>query len=272
VIVADSQIHIWEAGTPPPNHRQDPFGVDDLLREMLVARVDRAVLVPPLWDPAGNEYSIKSAARHPERFVVMGLVNLLKPMDADSFREWLNQNGLCGIRISFNSPALRAVLTSGHADWLWKSAEGAGAPVMILAPHLSAFVGLIARQHPALKIVVDHMAIPRGLKAPAAFAHLPELKALAKYSNVAVKMGGVPNYANDAYPHRSLHGYLRQVIDAFGTMRCFWGSDFSRLVGSYAECVSMFRDELDWLTVNERAAIMGLGLCKWLNWSTSPDA
>jgi L-fuconolactonase len=272
VIVADSQVHIWEAGAPPPNHRQGPFRVDDLLREMQVANVDRAVLVPPLWDPAGNRYSIQSAARHPQRFIVMGLVDLLEPMNPDAFREWLNQNRLHGIRISFNSPALRAILASGQADWLWKSAEGAGAPVMILAPLLSAAMGMIARQHPALKIVIDHMAIPRGLKAPAAFAHLPELTALAKYDNVAVKMSGVPNYANDVYPYRSLHGYLRQVIDAFGPMRCFWGSDFSRLAGSYTECVSMFRDELAWLTVDERAAIMGLGLCKFLNWSTSPKA
>jgi L-fuconolactonase len=266
VIVADSQVHIWEAGAPPPNHRQQPFVVDDLLREMQAARVDRAVLVPPLWDPTGNKYAVQSAVRHPDRFVVMGLIDLSEPMGIDAFREWLSRNSLRGIRISFNSPALRANLASGHADWLWQSAEGAGAPVMILAPQLSAYLGTIARQHPALKIVVDHMAIPRGLKAPAAFAHLPELIALAKYDNVAVKMGGVPNYATDGYPYRSLHGYLRQVIDAFGPMRCFWGSDFSRLVGSYAECASMFRDELDWLTTDERAALMGRGLCSWLNW------
>jgi L-fuconolactonase len=266
-MVVDSQVHIWQAGAPPPNHRQGTFTAEDLLREMQAAQVDRAVLVPPLWDPHGNDYSIQSAAHYPDRFAVMGLVNLFEPRGSATFRQWLIVNHLFGIRVSFNSAALRATLASGQADWLWERAEAAGAPVMLHAPQLSALIGMIARKHPTLKIVVDHMAIPRGLKAPDAFAHLPELKALAKYDNVAVKMGGVPNYANDEYPYRSLHGYLQQVIDAFGPMRCFWASDFSRLIGSYKQCVTLFRDELGWLTANERAAIMGAGICKWLGWS-----
>jgi L-fuconolactonase len=236
---------------------------------MSVAGVDRAILVPPLWDPNGNAYSIRAAARYPERFAVMGLVNLNEQRDGPSFRAWLTSQALLGVRVSFNNPALRAVLTGGQADWLWASAEGAGAPVMILAPNLCAYIGLIARQHPELKIVVDHMAIPRGMKAPAAFAHLPELKALARFPNVAVKMGGVPNYATDTYPYVSLHGYLREVIDAFGPMRCFWGSDLSRLIGPYAECVSLFRDSLG-LHAEECADIMGRGVCRWLGWTPQP--
>lgn len=267
MIVVDSQVHIWEAGSPPPNHRQEPFTADDLIDEMSEAGVDRAILVPPLWDPGINQYSIDAAAKHPDRFAVMGLVDLFQPQNAQEFGAWLQEQGLLGVRVSFNNPSKRATLAAGHADWLWASAEAAGAAVMILAPFLSALIGMIARQHPNLKIVVDHMAIPRGWKAPAAFAHLPELLALARYDNVAVKMGGVPNYADgDSYPYPSLHGYLRDIIDAFGPGRCFWASDYSRLVGPYTECASMFRDELDWLTAEERGSIMGEGLCAWLGW------
>lgn len=273
MLVVDSQVHIWEKGSPPPNHRQQPFTTSDLLREMQIASVDRAILVPPLWDPDGNAYSISAAARYPDRFAVMGVVNLFEQRAPQEFRDWLNAHRLLGVRVSFNNPTSRAHLTHGHADWLWHSAEATGAPVMVLAPHLLPMMRLIACQHPGLRIIIDHMAIPRGQKAPAAFEHLPELKALAKYDNVAVKMGGVPNYAkDDKYPYRSLHDHLRQVIDAFGPMRCFWGSDFSRLIGPYVECVSMFRDELDWLTLDEREAIMGRGICEWLNWRLSTAA
>jgi len=41
----------------------------------------------------------------------------------------------------------------------------------------------------------------------------------------------------------------------------------SRLHGTYAECANMFREGLDWLTADERDAIMGRGLGKWLNWA-----
>lgn len=117
LIVVDSQVHIWEHGKPSSNHRQQPFRVEDLLQEMRVAQVDRAVLVPPLWNPQGNAYSIAAAASHPACFAVMGLVNLFEPQDPAAFREWIQQNKLLGVRISFNSPASRAHLTSGHADW-----------------------------------------------------------------------------------------------------------------------------------------------------------
>jgi L-fuconolactonase len=266
----DAQVHIWEHGIPPSNHRQSPLTAEGLIEEMRSAGVDKAVLIPPLWDPNGNDYSVKVAARYPEKFAVMGLVNLQAPMEPNELRTWLDSHRMLGVRISFNNPVLRAKLTSGLADWLWQSAEAAGVPVMILAPQLSALLGMVARRHPALKIVVDHMAIPRGMKAPAAFQHLPELIALAKYENVAVKMGGVPNYAQmEPYPYPSLLGYVRQVIEAYGPMRCFWASDLSRLHGPYSECVSMFRDGLDWLNSDERAAIMGRGIGQWLRWSVT---
>jgi L-fuconolactonase len=268
VLVVDGQVHIWQYGTPPPNHRQVPFTTDELLTEMDGAGVHRAILVPPLWDPAANVYSIGAAREHPDRFAVMGLVDLHSPRNAIGFRQWIDANGLRGIRISFNSPRLRALLASGAADWLWKSAEDAGTPIMLLAPQLCAWMGTIARQHPELRMVVDHMAIPRGLKAPAAFDHFPELLALARYPNVAVKMGGVPNYADgEVYPYRSLRPYLRQVIEAFGPARCFWASDLSRLHGSYTQCVDLFRDSADWLSEAERTSIMGVGLCDWLGWA-----
>lgn len=266
-VVIDAQVHIWQEGNPPPNHRQAPFGAEDLIEQMKACGVDRAVLVPPLWDPSGNTYSVEAARQYPDRFAVMGLVDLSQPKGPDDFRAWIQAEGIKGVRISFNNPALRARLARGEADWLWESAAAAGVPVMVLAPYNCALLGAIARQHPQLRMVVDHMAIPRGAKAPEAFEHLPELVALAQYDNLAVKMGGVPNYASEeGYPYASLRPYLRQVIDAFGAQRCFWASDYSRLIGPYEECVAMFRDGLDWLSEDERDAILGGGIANWLGW------
>src|ERR1700753_4215472 len=51
MMIADAQVHTWTAGSPPVVHRQAPFTNDELLRAMDEAGVDRAVLVPPGWDP-----------------------------------------------------------------------------------------------------------------------------------------------------------------------------------------------------------------------------
>ena len=46
-------------------------------------------------------------------------------------------------------------------------------------------------------------------------------------------------------------------IDAFGADRVFWGSDLTRLPGSYRECITMFTEELDFLSDVDIEATMG---------------
>jgi predicted TIM-barrel fold metal-dependent hydrolase len=268
MMIVDAQVHIWSGGTPSPHHRQEPFGADDLLAAMAVAGVDRAVLVPPTWDPNAREIAFAAALKHPDRFAVMGGLPLDDPKSVGELPRWREHPGALGLRFSFNSPATQAWLTDGTADWVWGAAERAGLPVAVLAPGVLPAIGAIARKHPGLKIIVDHLGIPRGLKDAAAFAHLPELLAMAALPNVAVKAAGLPSYASrDPYPHPSLHPYIRQVIDAFGPERVFWGTDLSRMPCSYRACVTMFTEGLDWLSARERKLIMGAGLCQWIGWA-----
>jgi predicted TIM-barrel fold metal-dependent hydrolase len=74
----------------------------------------------------------------------------------------------------------------------------------------------IAERHPGLRLIVDHMGAPRAVKGAAAYSNLPQLLALAKHPNVAVKATGQAGYAEDAYPFPSLHEPLHRVFDAFG--------------------------------------------------------
>jgi len=64
-----------------------------------------------------------------------------------------------------------------------------------------------------------------------------------------------------------LHGYLRQVYDAFGPKRMFWGADLSRLPCTYRQGVTMFTEELPWLHGADLEWVMGRGLCEWLGWT-----
>ena len=71
--------------------------------------------------------------------------------------------------------------------------------------------------------------------------------ALARFPNVAVKMSGAPSYSSQPYPYKNIHGYLRQIFEAFGPERSFWGTDITRMPCSYRQCVTMFTEELPWL-------------------------
>jgi hypothetical protein len=59
---------------------------------------------------------------------------------------------------------------------------------------------------------------------------------------------------------------LRQIIDAFGPDRSFWGTDITRMPCSYRQCVTMFTEELPWLKGRDLERVMGGAIVDWLGW------
>ena len=129
---------------------------------------------------------------------------------------WKQQPGMLGLRFAFLRPGEENRMVDGTLDWLWPAAEKAGIPIGLLVPGRCAAVATVAEKHPGLKILVDHMARPRFSLDDSGFADLPELLALAKYPNVAVKATGGPSYSTEIYPYRNIHKYIKQIFDAFG--------------------------------------------------------
>jgi predicted TIM-barrel fold metal-dependent hydrolase len=127
-------------------------------------------------------------------------------------------------------------------------------------------VAQVAERHPRLKLIVDHLGRVSGTQDAAAWGNLPEMLALAKYPNVAIKATGAPSYSSEAYPFRNIHTHLRQIYDAFGPARMFWGTDITRMPCSWRQCVTLFTEELPWLTGRDRELVMGRAVCDWLDW------
>jgi L-fuconolactonase len=271
LLIVDAQVHVWNAGKPSPHHlcgRPEPFNVAALEIEMREAGVDCAVLAPPNWDPNGNAPSLAAARAHPDRFAVTGDLDWQAAPDPQRIETWLDEPGMHGLRLIFNSPEKQASLIDGNVDWIWAAAERADVPVMLLIPGAVPKVAEIAQRFPGLRLCVDHLGIPRGAKNSAAFEHLPQLLDLARYPTVSVKAGGLPAYSTvDAYPYPSLHGPLRQVYDAFGPERIFWATDLSRMTVAYSEVVTMFTEGIAWLSEADKRLIMGEAVCRWLDWT-----
>ena len=173
--------------------------------------------------PTSNELAIEAVRNYPNRFAIMGWFYLDDPNGRDLVAHWKERPGMLGLRFYFNERHKREWMTDGSLDWLWPAAEQAGVPVALAAALFLPTVGRIAERHPGLKLIVDHLAVPPGSSGPSAYCFQPELLALAKYPNVAVKATGQPGYAEDAYPFRSFHEHLHRVFDAFGPERMFWG-------------------------------------------------
>ena len=280
MLIADSQVHIWGPNTPErpwkpgrKAQRPVPLGADEVLCEMDAAGVDRVVIVPPSIEGGRNDLAIAAVRSHPDRFAIMGRLELEDPAARGRLAHWRDQPGMFGVRINFKSE-LKKLPTDPDVEWFWAEAERAGVRVFASVMQADAHsVATVAKRHPDLRIAVDHLGIVNDTqKGAEAFANLDRLLALADNGNVAVKVSSMPGYASDGYPYRSLHPYLRRVYDAFGPKRMFWGSDLSRLHGPYRECVTMFTEEMNWLTSDDLDWIMGRGLCEWLGWKVQEQA
>ena len=267
MLIVDSQVHIWKNGTPVVIHRQIPqYTKDDLLNEMKEGGVDAVVLCPPSWDPQANEISMEAAAAHPDRFCVLGNFDPKDPASPARVEKWREQPGMVGLRFAFLRKGEDSWLTDGTMDWVWAAAEKQGLPVALLVPGKLHIVDQIAKKHPRLKIMIDHMARVRHTMDDSGFADLDVLLALAKHPNVAVKLSGAPSYSSDVYPYRNIHPYIKRLVEAFGPQRSFWGTDVTRMPCSYRQCVTMYTEEMPWLKGNDLELVMGRAICEWLGW------
>ena len=263
MLIVDAQIHIWRNHKPTnPNHRQvTDFTAADVLKEMDAAGVSAAVIHPPGWDPDSNALAIEVAREHPKRLAILGNFPIDRPESRSLIDGWKNRPGMLGLRFTLLQPNQQTWLTDGTMDWVWPAAERAGVPIALIGGPLLEAIGPIAQRHPGLKLIIDHFGRPDPN-----WTHLPQLLAAAKHPNVALKATGAPSYSKEAYPYRDIHGHIRKLYDAFGPQRMFWGTDITRMPCTWRQCVTMFTEELPWLTEKDKELIMGRALCDSLGW------
>lgn len=288
MIITDSGLHIWEAPTPEKPwdiakaHLPVPMDYEDLRIRMADAGVDRAILIPPSFAGGRSEYSLEAAAKYPEQLAVMAALQLNRP-DGREYLEALIEQGALGVRITFSHDYDENWIRDGTADWFWPVAEKMNIPVMMNAPSGHKDIARVAEHHPDLRLIFDHMGRQKKMNGIGKLERMrdddfgpgiaPTLE-LARFPNVFVKLTSVPSNSTQEYPYRNLHAALKRIIDTFGPRRCFWGTDLSGILRStkctYAQAVTMFTEEMDFLSREDLEWVMGRGLAECLPWPVAP--
>lgn len=274
--IIDSQVHVWGPNTPErpwlAGREKDvdrpPLGYEELRGLMNQAGVDRAILVPRSFDGDRNDLVLEAAQAYPDRFGVMGRIAIERPEAQAALPRLLDQPGMLGLRLTFHRGEEAAWLEDGTADWFWPAAERYEVPVMVHAPKGLEQMGEIARRHPGLRIIYDHMGFARSTVDDKTVEAAKRMADLAVHPNIHVKVSALPLFSTHPYPFRNLDIALRRVIEAFGPQRSFWGTDLSQYMErfSYADMVAHFTEHLDFLTPDDLEWIMGRGLKQCLNW------
>lgn len=263
MLICDAQVH---APSIPNPGQVSGIDYDDLVEQMKIAAVDRAVIVPLQADEAGPDRALAFTQRAPHKFLVMApppIDDVPKAVEA-LLEDWKERQGLAGIRVSF---WLRPdLLTDDGMGWLWRAAERLDLPVMINAAGNVLKVGEIAARYPSLRIALDHMGLTPFHVYDDLLPAIEPVIALAGYANLSVKASALPASVNEPFPFPSLHEPIRRIVEAFGPRRVFWGSDLTRLPCTYTQCRKLFTDVLDFLSGEDREWISGRALCEWIRW------
>jgi predicted TIM-barrel fold metal-dependent hydrolase len=270
--IIDAQIHLWSTGLPSNlSHRQvTHFTPEEAIPLMDEGGVDAAIIHPPGWDPQSTEMAFAAVRNYPGRFAIMGSLPLDRPESRERIATWRDQPGMLGLRYTFLHDPARRWLREGALEWLWQAAENASVPIAMLATDSLTDLAGIAERHPGLHLTIDHLGGRGGLttlKDDAAMTHMPQLLALSRFPNIAVKATGAPGYSAERYPFPIMQTYLRQIHDAFGPQRMFWGTDITKMPCSWKECVTMFTEALPWLSEADKRLVMGEAICTWWGWN-----
>lgn len=265
--IVDAQIHLWPNDLGPPHHWRKPYRIEDALADMQEAGVDAAINHPPFWDPNSDAYAAEAVAGHPDKFATLGWFPMDENADADRVDAWLVKPGMLGLRYIISPPAIDEAIRNGHFDWLWEAANAREVPMGVFAaPSQLDLIGDLASRFPKMRILIDHMSVSPDQKIPDAIEHFDTMAELARHANVAVKTSAAPSMATDKYPFESTHRYLKQLFDAYGAERTFWGSDYTRLHCSWRDCIELFTENLPWLSGRDLEMVMGDSLCHWIKW------
>lgn len=222
----------------------------------------------------------EAAARYPDRFAWVLRVNRLDPEYKAQVNKVRDSAGGRAIRlIPGMDPREVAAFTAGEYDALLGAICDSGLPLFLHLPDRPELIAQRARRFPALRIVVDHCGLfNNAMRAmnPAA-KPLSDDEQLALYDRV-LALGELPNvglkwahystmFHIPAWPGEGLRPILRKTINAFGTERIMWASDFSvnQSGDTWGELLYSVLDDTD-LTETERAALLGGTARAWLNW------
>ena len=223
--VIDTHVHLWPRGLVHPN-QTTPAPLAATPSDYLAAAVDAGVdlaIVSPASVYQDNDYILRAAADAPG--TMRAVVTVDPFVDAEVERLAAHARaGAVGARIA----------PGPHIDQLLTDPVRLGALVDAVADlglvlqwtirlHALALIRSAATRRPTVSQVLDHLGLPDD---PTDRRALDRVRNLAEVPDLTVKLSGMYAYSRAAYPYADTWGWAEGVLEAFGSGRVMWASDW----------------------------------------------
>ena len=121
-------------------------------------------------------------------------------------------------------------------------------------------VAEVARRHPQMPLLLDHLGYPNLDEPPEAFQPVVDL---AGFDNVAVKISDVHGRSRENFPYPDVHPFIQRLHRAFGAERMLWGTGYpghhraKHNWPTLAEELRLVREGFDFLSQREKDQMLG---------------
>ena len=232
----DAHVHFWRVARGdnalhPASQLYRDFEPAELAPQLAAASVDRIVVVQAAASThAENLYTIGLAGRFS---FIAGVVAWIDPGSA-ALEEEIAALKSTGVVRGFRPIRNENMSIAWMADpglrrgYDTIAAAGMTLDVLLENPEQLPLVSGLARDHPALSIILDHCGKPDiagGRMAPWA----RDIDRVAAFPNVTCKFSGLLGRAAPGADTADIWPYASHVLDDFGAARLMWVSDWPPL-------------------------------------------
>jgi L-fuconolactonase len=274
--IIDAQVH-----KPKPIYNIEGLGAEverELALERALASMDAVGVDAAVLHSDDLAWCELAGTLYPKRFCTIATLDNGTPNVVEVLTELRSHAGFLGIRLGLAYPWTGENMEryrEGFYDSWMATCERLDLPVCFLLPMHLREAEVIAQRYPNLRVIIDHIGMPPPGATPPALPlssdmmdTIPDLLALAKYPNVAVKFTGVAALSMEDYPFSDLwRRGCDKILEAFRPERLLWGSDFTRIRGlrTYAELLDFLRYSGE-VSANDQETMFGRSARVWFRW------
>lgn len=262
----DSHQHFWQYN--PIKHQwinddmadiRKDFSPDDLFPLLQKNNIDATVLVQVDQTETETNLLIDLASKYNFIRGIVGWVDLKSDNIQDRLSYYKQNDIVKGFRhiLQGEDPEfmLEQKFLKGIAALKWFNLTY---DILIFPRHLSAAIELV-KKNPNQLFVIDHIAKPY-IKLGLIQEWKDGIEAISKFDNVYCKISGMVTEADFAkWNQNDFRPYIDIVVNAFGTKRIMFGSDFPvcLVAASYEEVLSIAQDYFSSFSITEQQDFFG---------------
>jgi predicted TIM-barrel fold metal-dependent hydrolase len=212
-----------------------------------------------ILDEFDNSYMLDAIQRYPDRFVGTAIVDPLGDKPDEAMRALLPR-GVRAFRIQpqySKLPPSRWLEPRGYLAMFATAAKTGQVLSCLIDPTCFPELDRMCNTYPDTNIIIDHIG-RIGVDGTIREKDVQALRDLARHPRLFVKVGAFYALGKKTPPYLDLVPLIKSVVSTYGANRCMWESDcpFQVVHHRYGESLALVRDHLDFLTDDEKDALL----------------